>query len=551
MSERRRFWLFALAGFLILLALPASVRNLHFVIDDWEFLQLPFFNSTTHAIIGAIYRKLRVGREIYMILEAKLFGMDRQAMMFVSVALHGLNAVLFGLCVRGALPGRPRLAIAATGLAIAFPPFLAMTYFAIDSTRLPLLFTFLAVLSLQAWASKGGQGRLAFAAAAYFIGLTFYENAIFFAVVLPVAALPVLTADTGALWSRRVILRFAAMTGSVALGGAAFLIYRYLIGFSDSGRTETASLPAPGYLLDSFQPLLGFLLQPLWDIRPDPAGLLAGLALSLALLAALWPAGRPAVSTPREVLFVALAGLALLIAGLLPYWLIHQDIHVAWTTEARVFSSAGYGVILLLALPAGFLGAGVIRKPLALATATVAFLWLAFGFGLRLDWEKAADRHCLLWKSLLEQAPFVTENTVFVIAGLRERNERAIVFGGSDSLLVLIRMLYKYPGAADRVYGFHLDEGLKILSAQTSSGRGQSQRAGVIPSDAILLVQRHGDRLDIVDRIDTLSPPPTMETSPASAIASNRSRIMTNLPGLPGIDERLARLSIHCPDAPR
>jgi hypothetical protein len=547
MNERRQFWLFALAGFLILLALPASVRNLHFVIDDWEFLQLPFFNSTAHAIIGAISRKLRVGREIYMILEAKLLGMDRQAMMFVSVALHGLNAVLFGLCVRGALPDRPRLAIAATGLAIAFPPFLAMTYFAIDSTRLPLLFTFLAVLSLQAWASKGGPWRLALAAAAYFIGLTFYENAIFFAAILPFTALPALAASDGALWPRRTILRFAAMTGSVAFGGAAFLIYRYLMGFSDSGRTGSASLPAPGYLLDSLQPLSGFLLQPLWDVRPDPAGLLAGLVLGAALLAVLWRAEPPSVSAPWEVLFAALAGLALLVCGLLPYWLIHQDIHVAWTTEARVFSSAGYGVILLLALPAGFLGAGVIRKLLALATAAIAFLWLSFGFGLRLDWEAAADRHCLLWKSLLEQAPLVTENTVFIIDGLRERNERAIVFGGSDSLLVLIRMLYKYPGAADRVYGFHLEEGISIASSEDSAARRQTYLAGGIPEDSLLLVRRQGDRLSVVDRIDIEAPQPTMGESPVRTLTTNRNRIMTNLPGLPGIDERLSRLSIHCP----
>ncbi len=540
--EWRAFAGLCATGFVVLMSLPLLTRNIHFVIDDWEFLQLPFYNDTIHSVIGAIYRKLRVSREIYMTLESKLLRMDRHAMMYVSVSLHWLNAVLFGAALLQAFPNHPRFSLAATGLAMSFPPLLTFTFFAIDSTRIPLTLIFASALFLQGWARTQRHLLLVMAGGAYFLAQTFYENTIFFALLLPCAALPILLERQGGLFTRHVLLKSVFMYLGIGVSGVVFLFYRNVLGFIDTSRTGMLAMPSARLVNEYLSSTLWYLLKPIFENRLEIWACAAGLALSVALAFFLVKApGRRAetgasAKTWALPLVAILFGAVLYFLGILPYLLIDYSVSPAWTIETRILSSAGYGLFLLLAVPFLFPLRGLAATVAILVIGGLVGAWLSFGHASRQDWQEAADRHCLMWNSLLQQVPYVSEGTAFLFDDLRVRNDHAIVFGGSDSVQVLVGLLYKRPGITDHVFGYNLDERVLLREHGLETSRSQAYQGGPIPLDSLILVRRQGDKLVVVNSF-----------TPEIAVSTNRNRIVQPPQDSPGDAERLARLSIRCP----
>jgi hypothetical protein len=355
------------------------------------------------------------------------------------------------------------------------------------------------------------------------------------------AALPILLTGQERLFSRPILVKLFAMLLVIGAAGLVFLFYRNVLGFIDTSRTGTLVVPSAATIQQSLQSTLAYLVQPILELKPDSWAALAGTLLAISLGFLLWkapPLANRNVATKEwgSAVVVASLGAAMFFFGLLPYWLIDYAAPPAWTVEARILSSAGYGLVLLLALPFLLPLNRVAALLAGLAVSALAGAWLAFGFGLRLDWQVAADRHCLMWRSLIEQVPEVTENTAFLFDDLRDRDARAIVFGGSDSVQVLVSMLYRRPGIVQHVFGYNWDEQVAVTPRGLKTSRSQAFQGGDISFDSLILVRRQDDRLQVVDSF-----------APQLGVSTNRARIVPTDASAPDTAARLARLSIHCP----
>ncbi len=551
------FLLYAAFLILVIYALPATTANLHFTVDDWDFMQLPFFNDLFSSVLGVVFRKLRIGRELFWVFEVKLFGVNREAMHYVSITLHTLNAFLFAACTYRAFPNRPSLSLATLPLSLAFPSFVAFSFVAQEMSRLTPTLVFLSLLCFQAWERKPRPLWLVTGGFLFFAAQTVYESMLLLIAVLPVFAMaPRLAAGKSAFRSRQNWYDFMQLSGSMLGAGLALLLYRYALQFGDKARGFHA-FPTWDDLVQTLISTGYYVVNPLAVPPSDILSLTIGISLFAATLVALLflPSDRQnhGQSSKSELVICVFLGLSVTILGLIPYILAQLGrVRGDWVFEERILSSAGYGIILLLAAPAALLSWKPARLTGILLVSFLAGSWLTFGFGLRLDWSEAAERNCRLWTSLLEQVPAVKSDTVFLFYDLNESSSRAVVFGGQDPLFVLMKMLYQNRGVSERIYAYQLygklEDGRFLASATPqgfSNAFSQFHNKGPVPQERLILVRRHGDRLVVEDRF-TPDDPIGIHWLGVEQLTTNRNLIMPAAPDSPDIAVRLDELSIHC-----
>jgi hypothetical protein len=325
----------------------------------------------------------------------------------------------------------------------------------------------------------------------------------------------------------------------MAIAFVAALAIRFFL-LNGGAVDHKAFVPSPSLVVGYLALLPFYLAAPFTSIPHGQPGVWL-----VALLVASWAAGVIAFlrrgpihgdqcapvdngGNRREVLYLCLIGIGILLCGMLPYqlagyggtsptllhtalakWGIITDPSKAWfnfNEAGRVYSSASFGVALLLAtLVTAWKSKTAQRVAGVAAVIAIGFMAL-FHAGLSKDWREAAHKRNDLLKSLISQVPEVKPKTNFVFFDLESFHKRAAVFRGWAGLRELIRMLY-----GDRtlgawyVYRYNgdrpiqgLQHGFVLPKGFVSRGMSFDEPA---PHESLLLMKRRGTRLKWMDQL--------------------------------------------------
>ena len=500
-----------------------------------------------------------------MVAAVKTFGLNRTAFHLASVFLHVLSGVVFGLCLLRAFPGRPLVAALATTMALALPTSTSFTYFAMgDPARLSMLLIWLSIYSFQSSARKNFPPlTLGLSCALYVLSFTVYENGVLFMFVVPLFVLPILLEGGRRRLDKLLVEPLFRLGGGLFSSGLVILAYRYGLGFADTAR-GFKGVPTVERITDSLGAAWGYLSTPFLELSGEPWAVVFGLAVaavvgSLLLTLARHPAraAQGTVGFVQSGWYLALLGALMFVLGIAPFLLADVGgAETTWNAQTRLFSSAGYGIALLVAVIPSIAEGRLMSRLITVALAGVAGVWVAFWFELRVDWQQAADMHCRLWRGLLDQVPYVSADTTLLFVDLRHDHGRVHVFAGSDSLLVLMQLLYKTPGMRGQIYAYHLErreivgDNVKYHAAVTPQGvvtpTSKYHVDRPLPLDSVILVSREGDKLVVTDRLTAASEEYAIHWRGVSELRTNPGRVRPSPAGAPAVDKRLERLGIRC-----
>jgi hypothetical protein len=428
-----------------------------------------------------------------------------------------------------------------TLFAFVFPSVSHLIYmFHTDNSRLSVLLFWLSVLGFQRWTrgSTSWSGLLV-PISLYCLATLTYENTTFLIFAVPLFIWPVRVQCRNGLSDREFLMRLGA---GVGMGFVAFLAIRFGV-FSGGAVGHRALIPPLGLVEDYLANLAFYCLMPFRELSTDKAAWVWGIGT--ALLAACLLRGASSADDrvdrthdgwEQSPAYIALLGLALPVLGTLPYLLAGYDPDPGFTSQSRVFSSASFGLPILMALAATAWTDKTVRAVTATAALVVLAFMAVFLAGLRGDWQAAAEDRDDLCADLLRQVPDVKPGTTFLFLDLqwylsRGGVDRAVVFQGVDGLGEFIRMIY---GKKD-VYAYFLyprdlpsveDKGrTATASPEGFMARGSAVRPP-IPLESLLIFKRVGTKLVLVDHISAQDAAASVNWKGISSIHSNRELIV-------------------------
>ncbi|MGO9116490.1 MAG: hypothetical protein ACLQPD_02650 [Desulfomonilaceae bacterium] len=557
-------YLWYLAGGLGLycIVLTAMTGDIGFDADDWWILSLPYWNNFSDSLILYARKFLRPIEGVYWISLFQLFGFNRVAFHLCSLLLLAGSAVLMGVSLDRAFPGRQVFVSIAVLLTFFLPPVSCLTYVLFtDNSRLSMLLYWVTVVAFQHWARRSSSWRgLTLPVALYLVSFLTYEASSFLIFLMPVLVWPVHQRCSNQAFDPVFLIK---LSGGVVVAFAAAVTVRFV--FLNGGAVYHSSLLPPFELLWSYLALLPFyLVAPFMSVSDNRWALLAGflVALATAGLFFLRNHDRPLdkmgpqgwFQTESGWYLVAL-GCGILFLGMLPYQLAGYGlcrpplvetlilktgpgpgVDLPWfnfTWASRIYSSASFGMAILLACGL----TGWRRPSVKLIGRTGALVLIGFmavfHAGLSQDWREAAEIRNHLVRSLVNQVPAVKSKTNFVFLDIVCSHKRAEVIRRENGLGELIKMLYGdqtlgawrlYPDEYDRCT--HLHQQSVAMPSGFLCGDSQRQREPS-PQESLLLLKRSGRELILLDKItarDT-SVPTGIEWRGIEHLASNFKRI--------------------------
>ena len=561
--EIGKSYLWFLAGGLGLycIALSAITGDIGFSGDDWWILSLPYWRNFSDSLILYAQKFLRPIEGVYWISLFELFGFNRIAFHLCSLLLLAGAAVLMGVALDRAFPGRRAYVSMAVLLAFFLPPVSCLTYVLFtDNSRLSMLLFWASMIAFQRWARKSSPWLgLALPVSLYVGSFLTYEAPSFLIMMAPMLVWPVHRRCCDGPSDRSFLIRLCVgiVTGfSVALASRLAIL--------KGGAVGQSYLIPPLELLWSYLALLPvYLLAPFTSPVADRWALLVGFLAALGTAGLLFfatrnrPVEEPAPEArfePGSNWYMAALGLGILLLGMAPYQLAGYGMFsprlvdsllvkcgllpqgdLSWfnfTWSSRIYSSASFGAAILLA--AGLVGW---RKPSANAVGKAVALvvigfFAVFHTGLSQDWREAAEVRNNLIRSLVAQVPAVRSGTNFLFLDIDCSHKRAEVVRKWNSMRELIRMLYAdqtlktwyvYPHA-----GNSLDQMTQqaVVTPAGFMSRGQRQ-AEPAPSESLLIFKRSGRELVLLDKITARdgSVPTGIDWRGVNRLTSNFERI--------------------------
>jgi len=537
------------------------IGDIGFQGDDWWQFSWPYWYSFPYSIWEYIKESRRPVEGLYTVLAFETFGLNRTWYNLSALLLSAGSCLLMSACLKRAFPGRDSLAALSALFAFVVTPLSNLLYmFHTDNSRLSVLLFWVSVWAFQRWArvSPSWLG-LIFPVSMYSLATLTYENTTFLIFSVPLFVWPIHTRYQGDLSERSFMLRVG--TG-IAAGFAVFVLVRFAV-FS-GGAVGHSSLIPPGHLAWIYITNVAlYCLIPFRDFSSDKlawawGGLVALTAFGLIFRAARGDAAsheKPA-SWDQSSLYIALLGLAVLVLGMLPYLLAGYDSSIGFTSQSRIYSSAAYGVAILLGLLFTAPANKRIRSAFKMVAVVAVALMAVLVADLRTKWQEAAEKRNHLCASLLEQVPEVAAGTTFLFLDLQwylsdNSAQSAVVFQGVDGLGEFVRMLYNKKNlyayflyAKEQVAG---DKEGRRASASPAGlvARGSATRPP-IPLDSLLIFMRKGSRLVLLDTIFEGDGLAAIHWNGLAAIHSNRKLILPAAKASPrpqGICPRMNTLS--------
>ena len=443
--------------------------NFGFDGDDWWVLGWPYWNDFPASIVGYAKDFLRPVEGIYWISMFELFGFNRIAFHFASLSLLALSCLLMGKCLSKAFPNNPSFVVLSTILAFFLPTVSCLTYIVFtDNSRISLLLFWASILTFQLWAEKPlSWYRLAVPVCLYLCSFLTYEAPSFLIFVTPLLLWPIHRRNQ--TLSDKKFLTVLGIAIFAAFSSA--IICRYT--FMNGGVVDAVGLVPSVQLILSYFALLPFYLIAPFISRPEKSWiLLVGAIIALWTMFVVYtsPERSERAESSRstnghglsnETLYIVVLGLGILFLGMAPYQIagyggsdpkivdtvlakfgMISDQHPAWfnfNEASRIYSSASYGVAILIAVAATGWKRTIVRNTAQILVVIAIGSMAAFHAGLSLDWKEASVIRNRLIRSLISRAPFCSTWNQFCLHRLGTLSQK----GCRNSWLVRIEGIDK------------------------------------------------------------------------------------------------------------
>ena len=531
-------WLIASGMFVYCAILTALTGDVGFDGDDWWVLAWPYWHDFPGSMFGYAQEFLRPVEGIYWICMFELFGFNRIVFHFASLLLLASSCLLMGKCLTKAFHERPVLAVLSTIFAFFLPMLACLTYLVFtDNSRISLLLFWASVLVFQLWAERSASWfRLVIAVCLYLLSFLTYEASSFLIFVVPLLVWPIhkrnQTFSDGKFLMILAIGIFSAFTGA--------LLLRYV--FLNGGVVENVALFPSWELFWSYVALLPLYMIAPFTFPPEKLwvvflGIMVAIATTLMMYAS---QEKPICKTEvgedtgynlfYEKWCPVVLGLGILFLGMLPYQMagyggtpprivdtglakygLISDQHPAWfnfNEASRIYSSASYGVAILIAALATISSNALFRKIATIAVTIAIGCMATFHAGLSLDWKEASAIRNELARNLVVQAPDVKPSTNFVFVDLELYHKRAAVIRGWAGLRELTKMLYDDPSLG-AWYVYPSETAWPNISRQQAIifPTGFVSRGMVLdrpaPPDSLLILRRLGTNLVLMNKLSS------------------------------------------------
>ena len=506
---------------LMLTCLGVSVASFWYLVgdigfqgDDWWIFGIPFWNSFPESLLIYAKESRRPIEGLYWIGMYEVFGLHSPAFLAGSVILLSLSCLLMTSSLLNAFPGYRCWAVFSGLLAFVITPMANLVYMLhTDNSRISCFFFWVSVLLFQNWAKDPVKTYKLLSPILFFCLATLtYENC-----ALLIFAVPFLTFPVFRLHGSKIsTIKFLVIHGvSVIVGFLAFLVIRFLI--FGGGAVGHKSLTPPLDLVFSYLAILTeYILYPLKNIDPNTGNIFWATLVTVSGFL-LWIVSRDRIQANKaspvglsnrlSLILASLSSFSILGCGLAPYLLAGYGPEPGFTSQSRIFSSAGFGVAAIICLPLVFLQT---RRRL-FGFAKICLLALIFLnalslVALRSDWIKAKVYRDNITSSLIANVPGVERETNFLFLDLQwYLSNKAVVFQGVDGLNEWIKIVYN----SRKVNGYFLypadgdheeKEKEAIITLKGLLARGSAMQ-GPLALDSLILLKRKGDRLEILKNI--------------------------------------------------
>jgi hypothetical protein len=538
-------------------SLAILIGNIGFQGDDWWQFSWPYWHSFPNSIWEYAKASRRPIEGLYTVMSFEIFGLNRELFTLSALLLSAGSCLAMGACLNRAFPGKKTLVVLAVFFAFLLTPISNLIYmFHTDNARLSMLLFWTSVLAFQRWAggSKSWLG-LTLPIILYLAASLTYENATFLIFAVPLFVWPIHANHPNSLSDRSFLLRLGV---GISVAFAAFVLVRFGL-FGGGAVGHRSLIPSFSLTYSYVHNLILYTFAPFREISWDPAAWVWACPVALLVAALVFKASRDeSLSSPRladswaqSPLYIAALGAAILVLGMLPYLLAGYSPSMGFTSQSRVYSSATFGLAILLAL---LLSASKDRRMLfgtkAIAIAMIG-LMAVFLADLRTEWQEAAQRREKLLASLLRQVPDVKPGTTFLLMNVqsyvsKDGMDRGVVFQGVDGIGEFVKMLY---GKKD-LYAYFLYSKNQVpnntkgewatVSPAGLTARGSAVRPP-IPLDSLLILKRDGENLVLLDKLSA--------EDGTAAIKWNGTRSIRSNPGLileyPDSKSRGKQISTH------
>ena len=482
--------------------------------DDWWIFGIPFWNSFPNSLLIYAQESKRPIEGFYWLTLYETFGLYEPAFLAGSLILLGLSCLMMTRCLLIAFPRYKEWAVMSGLLAFVITPLANLVYMLhTDNSRISCLFFWISVWFFQSWARESDKiFKLILPVVFYCLATLTYENCALLIFSVPFMVFPVFGRHGGSDSRMRFLIKLGLAT---ILSFMIFLSIRFII-FA-GGAVGHKSLTPPLELAFSYLSVfIQYIVLPMQSLRFDPGSLLWACLYGLfALLLLKWVSGgflysderKDNVPAPDNFIWMVLCSLSVFGLGMAPYLLAGYSPEVGFTSQSRIFSSAGFGAAMIICLPMALLrGSKALGSAIRFSLAAFIFVNAFSQISLRSDWIQAKIHRDNITKSLLSHVPHVQDGANFLFLDLQYYlSNNAVVFQGVDGLNEWIKIVYGNRKInAYFLYPFHevnLDpEKVASITRDGISARGAAMQ-GMLPLDSLILVERKANSLNTLEQI--------------------------------------------------
>ncbi len=525
-------------------SLALIIGDIGFQGDDWWEFSWPYWFSFPQSTLECVKQYSRPVEGLYYVLLYESFGLNRFFYTLTSLLLLAGSSALLVRCLQNAFPQRISLSVVSGFFAFFLTPISNLIYmWHTDNSRLANLFFWFSVYGFQRWAMKSCSWAGLIVPVFFYLLASFtYENSTFMIFGVPLLVWPLYDRGLRTLSRSMFILRlFVAVLGGFAL----FVFARFLV-FGGGAVKQSSLIPPMGLIWSYFVDLSVYTTYPLTDMTFDPVSWLWGVPIAIVAAFALFGISKIEPGCSGEYTdfnqtstYLATTGLAFLLLGLVPYLMAGYTSSIGFTSQSRIYSSASYGLAMLLGLLVSAGSKPKVRFALRSFGILSICLMAVFLANLRNEWQEARRQRTLLCNSLLDQAPDVAPGTTFLFLNLqsyisRDGVDRAVVFQGVEGLSEWIRMLY---GKRSVNAHFLYSKG-DVASDDREYRRAIVSDSGVIargsladapiPLNHLLIFKRDSDQLQLLEGLSREDGIAAIEWRGISRIESNVKLILNN-----------------------
>lgn len=509
--------------------------------DDFWYVSVPFSRGYWPGLKESLLVWNRPLGIFYAFTLFELFGFSRIPYLALDFLLQATTSLFLGIAIHKVFPQRRTLVFFSMLFSFfLLPSASSLSLMTMATARLGACLFWLSVIMFQRWAEKPSWLRMVIPIAFYCLSIMLYDSTSLLIFTVPFFVYPVWhwgqdNPDSSfvEVYKRLFAKIRMVITGKEKLSSqveTAFLvklaigllvcvsfllIYLFILfpyGMERVNSSFNNLSLLPGYATALFQ----YVTVPFLSFPFDTYTHVISVVLLVALLVILFREHRSQSLSLSDRyyswhLYAMIIGLAIVITGIFPFIVSRYGASLGFIGHGRVFFSAIYGIAILFSVALTLWRTDLLRRFFELTGILIIIASAAFLANLRLDWRSAARVNCNLWTSLIEQAPAVQNDTIFLFLNLQSYYQdgkivpignRATVFSSIEALPYYIQMLYGNDSLkAYYLYSSDMDQSILQTEGRIAivTANGVIARNSLeLPKDRIVIFERQNDRLVLV-----------------------------------------------------